>query len=60
MGSPPTQPQGAAGWRWLRHYLEMVAAMLVGMVVLGGVARSYAAWCGVVDVLIAGALAFKF
>jgi hypothetical protein len=32
----PTHAAGGHGrWRFLRHYLEMVAAMLVGMVVLG-------------------------
>jgi hypothetical protein len=36
--SQPTHPAGGHGrWRFLRHYLEMVAAMVVGMVVLGAV-----------------------
>jgi hypothetical protein len=29
----------AGRWRFLRHYLEMVAAMLVGMVVVGAAVR---------------------
>jgi hypothetical protein len=33
-------------WRFLRHYLEMVAAMLVGMVVLGGAVRGVLALAG--------------
>jgi hypothetical protein len=32
--------------RFLRHYLEMVAAMLVGMVVLGGLVRGVLALAG--------------
>jgi hypothetical protein len=36
----PTHAAGGHGrWRLLRHYLEMVAAMLVGMVVLGAALR---------------------
>jgi hypothetical protein len=34
------------GWRFLRHYLEMVAAMLVGMVVLGAAVRGVLALAG--------------
>ena len=33
-------------WRFLRHYLEMVAAMLVGMVVLGAALRGVLALAG--------------
>jgi hypothetical protein len=34
--SPPhTRSRGAAAWHLVRHYLEMVVAMLVGMAVLG-------------------------
>jgi hypothetical protein len=44
------QPTRAAGghrrWRFLRHYLEMVAAMLVGMVVLGAAVRGVLALTG--------------
>jgi hypothetical protein len=34
------------GWRFLRHYLEMVAAMVVGMVVLGAAVRGVLALVG--------------
>jgi hypothetical protein len=53
--TPPAQtasrhPTRAAGghrrWRFLRHYLEMVAAMLVGMVVLGAALRGVLALAG--------------
>jgi hypothetical protein len=53
--TPPAQtgsrhPTRAAGghrrWRFLRHYLEMVAAMLVGMVVLGTAVRGVLALTG--------------
>jgi hypothetical protein len=53
--TPPAQtgsrhPTHAAGghrkWRFLRHYLEMVAAMLVGMVVLGAAVRGVLALTG--------------
>jgi hypothetical protein len=41
------QGQTASGrWRFLRHYLEMVAAMLVGMVILGGLVRGVLALAG--------------
>jgi hypothetical protein len=41
------QGQTASGrWRFLRHYLEMVAAMVVGMVVLGGLVRGVLALAG--------------
>jgi hypothetical protein len=33
-------------WRFLRHYLEMVAAMLVGMVALGAALRGVLALAG--------------
>jgi len=37
----PTHPAGGhRRWRFLRHYLEMVAAMLVGMVLLGAAVRA--------------------
>jgi hypothetical protein len=43
----PTHPAGGRGrWRFLRHYLEMVAAMLVGMVVLGAALRGVLALAG--------------
>jgi hypothetical protein len=42
-----THPAAAHGRRrFLRHYLEMVAAMLVGMVVLGGLVRGVLALAG--------------
>ena len=42
-----TRPAGGHGrWRFLRHYLEMVAAMLVGMVVLGALVRGVLALAG--------------
>jgi hypothetical protein len=41
--TPPAQP---GRWRLLRHYLEMVAAMLAGMVVLGGTVRGVLALAG--------------
>jgi hypothetical protein len=53
--TPPAQtgsrhPTRAAGghlrWRFLRHYMEMVAAMLVGMVVLGAAVRGVLALTG--------------
>ena len=37
---------GHRRWRFLRHYLEMVAAMLVGMVVLGAAVRGVLALTG--------------
>jgi hypothetical protein len=41
------QGQTASGrWRFRRHYLEMVAAMLVGMVILGGLVRGVLAQAG--------------
>jgi hypothetical protein len=43
----PTHPAGGHGrWRFLRHYLEMVAAMLVGMVVMGATVRGVLALAG--------------
>jgi hypothetical protein len=43
----PTHPAGGHGrWRFLRHYLEMVAAMVVGMVVLGAALRGGLALVG--------------
>jgi hypothetical protein len=43
----PTHPAGGhRRWRFLRHYLEMVAAMLVGMVVLGAAVRGVLALVG--------------
>jgi hypothetical protein len=43
----PTRGGGThARWRFLRHYLEMVAAMLVGMVVLGAALRGVLALAG--------------
>jgi hypothetical protein len=44
---PPTNPAGGHGrWRFLRHYLEMVAAMVVGMVALGAALRGVLALVG--------------
>jgi hypothetical protein len=37
---------GHRSWRFLRHYLEMVAAMLVGMMVVGAVVRGVLALAG--------------
>jgi hypothetical protein len=46
-GRRPTHPAGGhGGWRFLRRYLEMVAAMVVGMVVLGAAARGVLALAG--------------
>jgi hypothetical protein len=47
-GSEPPTPaaEGHGGRRFLRHYLEMVAAMLVGMVVLGAAVRGVLALAG--------------
>lgn len=43
----PTHPSAGHGrWRFLRHYLEMVAAMLIGMVVLGAALRGVLALAG--------------
>ena len=53
--TPPAQtgsrhPTPAAGghrrWRFLRHYLEMVTAMLVGMVAVGAAVRGVLALTG--------------
>jgi hypothetical protein len=44
---PPAHAVGGHGrWRFLRHYLEMVAAMFVGMVVLGAAVRGVLALAG--------------
>jgi hypothetical protein len=41
------QGQTASGrWRFRRHYLEMVAALVVGMVILGGLVRGVLAQAG--------------
>jgi hypothetical protein len=43
----PTHPAAGHGrWRLLRHYLEMVAAMFVGMVVVGAALRGVLALAG--------------
>jgi hypothetical protein len=43
----PGRPAGGRGrWRFLRHYLEMVAAMFVGMVVMGAAVRGVLALMG--------------
>jgi hypothetical protein len=43
----PTHPAGGhRRWRFLGHYLEMVAAMVVGMVVLGAALRGVLALAG--------------
>ena len=34
-------------WRFARHYLEMVAAMVVGMIILGGALRGVLALAGI-------------
>lgn len=46
-GQPSEPIAGRSWWRFFRHYLEMVAAMLVGMFVLGGVLRAVLAGLGV-------------
>jgi hypothetical protein len=45
-GHPTHQAGGHGRWRLLRHYLEMVAAMFVGMVVLGAAVRGVLALAG--------------
>jgi hypothetical protein len=45
-GHPGHAAGGHGRWRFLRHYLEMVAAMLVGMVVLGAALRGGLALAG--------------
>jgi hypothetical protein len=45
-GHPSHTAGGHRRWRFLRHYLEMVAAMLVGMVVLGAALRGVLALAG--------------
>jgi hypothetical protein len=45
-GHPTLAGGGHGRWSFLRHYLEMVAAMLVGMVVLGGAVRGVLALAG--------------
>jgi hypothetical protein len=45
-GHPTHAVAGHSWWRFLRHYLEMVAAMLVGMVVLGAALRGVLALAG--------------
>jgi hypothetical protein len=45
----PTDTHSGAGhgrWHFLRHYLEMVAAMLVGMAVIGAAVRGVLALAG--------------
>jgi hypothetical protein len=48
IGRPHADPGGTSHrrWRFLRHYLEMVAAMFVGMAVLGGAVRGLLALAG--------------
>ena len=43
---PGTRRRTQGRWRFLRHYLEMVAAMLVGMMVLGAARRGVLAVAG--------------
>jgi hypothetical protein len=45
-GHPTRTAAGHGRWRFLRHYLEMVAAMLIGMVVLGAALRGLLALAG--------------
>jgi hypothetical protein len=45
-GHPIRAAVGRGRWRFLRHYLEMVAAMLVGMIVLGAAVRGVLALAG--------------
>jgi hypothetical protein len=45
-GHPTHAAGGHRRWRFLRHYPEMVAAMLVGMVVLGAALRGVLALAG--------------
>jgi hypothetical protein len=42
----PLGPTGGGRRRFLRHYLEMVAAMLVGMIVVGAAVRGVLALAG--------------
>jgi hypothetical protein len=42
----PRAEAGSGRWRFLRHYLEMVAAMLVGMMVVGAAVRGALALAG--------------
>jgi hypothetical protein len=42
----PQRQTTSGRWRFLRHYLEMVAAMVVGMVILGGLVRGVLALAG--------------
>jgi hypothetical protein len=44
--APAARAGGHGRRRFLRHYLEMVAAMLVGMVVVGGAVRGVLALAG--------------
>jgi hypothetical protein len=44
--APRARAGGHGRRRFLRHYLEMVAAMLVGMVVVGGAVRAVLALAG--------------
>ena len=45
-GHPTHAAAGHGRWLFLRHYLEMVAAMLVGMVILGAAVRGVLALAG--------------
>jgi copper chaperone CopZ len=45
----PTRPRGGSWWPFVRHYLEMVVAMVVGMVVLGPVVNLVLSLLGVPD-----------
>ncbi|MER5221770.1 hypothetical protein [Streptomyces flaveus] len=43
----PTRPTRRGAWHFARHYLEMLVAMVVGMLVLGAVTRGVLALAGV-------------
>jgi hypothetical protein len=45
-GHPAHTASGRRPWRFLRHYLEMVAAMAVGMIVVGAAVRGGLALAG--------------
>jgi len=45
-GRGHTHTRGRARWRFLRHYVEMIVAMVVGMVVMGAAVRGGLALAG--------------
>ncbi len=46
IGEIPGAPHGGSNGRFIRHFLEMIAAMIVGMVVLGGLVSGIFALLG--------------